>query len=111
MKKIESIIKPFNLDRVKDALEEIGVEEMTVSEVKGFGRRQTHMEIYRGTEFEVDYLPEIKIEFVLPDDQSDAAVAAIVKGTNSTKKSDRKIFVSHIDQVGDHEMEMAAHTA
>jgi nitrogen regulatory protein P-II 1 len=112
MKKIETIIKPFHLEKVKNALNEIGVEEMTVSEVKGFGRQNTHAEVYRGTEFQVGYLPEIKIELVLPEDRLDAAVAAIVKVTNGTKKSDSKIFVSQIDAADcGHTDKMAAQTA
>ena len=112
MKKIETIIKPFNLDKVKTALGEIGVEEMTVSEVRGFGRQKAHAEVYRGTEFMVGFLPEIKIELVLPDNRMAAAVAAILKGTNSTKMSDRKVFVSQIDEAGCRQPEvMEAHAA
>ena len=111
MKKIETIIKPSNLDEVKNALDEIGFEEMTVSEVKGFSRKKAHAEVYRGTEFQVGYLPEIKIELVLPDIQLDAAIAAIMKGTNATKKTGNKIFVSQIDDAGCHTDNMAMQTA
>jgi len=100
MKKIEIIIEPFSLDEVKKALDDIGIEEMTVSEVKGFSRKKAHAEVYRGTEFQVGYLPEIKIELVLPDKRLDAAVAAIMKGANVAKKNDSKIFVSQIDAAG-----------
>ena len=96
MKKIEAIIKPFKLEEVKDALSEIGIEGMTVSEVKGFGRQKGHTEIYRGSEYTVDFLPKIKLEVVLPDAQSDAAVAAIVKAAKTGKIGDGKIFVSAV---------------
>lgn len=110
MKKIEAIIKPFKLTEVKDALSEIGVEGMTVSEVKGFGRQKGHTEIYRGTEYTVDFLPKIKIEIVLPDTQIDAAVEAIVKAARTGKIGDGKVFISKIDdsirirtgETGDH---------
>ena len=97
MKKIEAIIKPFKLEEVKNALDEIGIEEMTVSEVKAFGRKHAHTEVYRGTEFPVASLPEMKIELVLQDSRTDAAVAAIIKGTNPTKVSKCRVFVSQID--------------
>jgi nitrogen regulatory protein P-II 1 len=97
MKKIEAIIKPFKLDEVKNALEEIGIEDMTVSEVKAFGRPKVHTEVYRGIEFPVGSVPEIKIELVLPDGQAEAAVAAIVKGTKATKLNPGKVFVSQVD--------------
>ncbi len=100
MKKIETIIKPFHLDEVKNALDEIGIEEMTVSEVKGFSRKKAHSEVYRGTAFRVGYLPEIKIELVLPEGLLDAAVAAIMRGANVAKRADSKIFVSQIDDAG-----------
>jgi nitrogen regulatory protein P-II 1 len=97
MKKIEAIIKPFKLDEVKDALAALGVEGMTVSEVKGFGRQKGHTEIYRGSEYTVDFLPKIKIEIVITDDQVDAAVEAIVKGAKTGKIGDGKVFVSPIE--------------
>ena len=98
MKKIEAIIKPFKLEEVKDALGEIGVEGMTVSEVKGFGRQKGHTEIYRGSEYTVDFLPKIKIEMVIADKQVEAAVAAIVKSAKTGKIGDGKIFVTPIDE-------------
>ena len=97
MKKIEAIIKPFKLDDVKAALHEIGIEGMTVCEVKGFGRQKGHTEIYRGSEYTVDFLPKIKIELVLANEQKDAAVAAILKAARTGKIGDGKIFVSTID--------------
>ena len=97
MKKIEAIIKPFKLDEVKDALAALGVEGMTVSEVKGFGRQKGHTEIYRGSEYTVDFLPKIKIEIVITDDQVNAAVEAIVKGAKTGKIGDGKVFVSPIE--------------
>jgi nitrogen regulatory protein PII len=98
MKKIEAIIKPFKLEEVKDALGEIGIEGMTVTEVKGFGRQKGHTEIYRGSEYTVDFLPKIKIELVLPDAQVDAAVAAIVKTAKTGKIGDGKVFVSTVEE-------------
>jgi len=97
MKKIEAIVKPFKLEEVKDALSELGIEGMTVTEVKGFGRQKGHTEIYRGSEYTVDFLPKIKIEVVLSDDQAEEAVAAIVKSARTGKIGDGKIFVSTID--------------
>jgi nitrogen regulatory protein P-II 1 len=97
MKKIEAIVKPFKLDDVKSALSELGVEGMTVSEVKGFGRQKGHTEIYRGSEYTVDFLPKIKIEVVLPDDQVNAAVNAVVKAAQTGKIGDGKVFVSPIE--------------
>ncbi len=97
MKKIEAIIKPFKLEEVKDALSDIGVEGMTVTEVKGFGRQKGHTEIYRGSEYTVDVLPKIKLELVLPDGRVDAAVAAIVKAAKTGKIGDGKVFVSAVD--------------
>ena len=97
MKKIEAIIKPFKLTEVKDALSEIGVTGMTVTEVKGFGRQKGHTEIYRGSEYTVDFLPKIKIELVLPDDRVDQAVKAIVGAAKTGKIGDGKIFVSTIE--------------
>ena len=98
MKKIEAIIKPFKLEEVKDALGEIGIEGMTVIEVKGFGRQKGHTEIYRGSEYTVDFLPKIKLEVVLADAQVEAAVAAIIKAAKTGKIGDGKIFVSTVDQ-------------
>lgn len=98
MKKIEAIIKPFKLEEVKDALAEIGIEGMTVTEVKGFGRQKGHTEIYRGSEYTVDFLPKIKLETVVPDHLVDQATAAIVKSAKTGKIGDGKIFVSTVDQ-------------
>ena len=98
MKKIEAVIKPFKLEEVKDALSEIGIEGMTVLEVKGFGRQKGHTEIYRGSEYTVDFLPKIKIEIVLADRKVEAAVHAILKSAKTGKIGDGKIFVSHIEQ-------------
>ena len=97
MKKIEAIIKPFKLEDVKEALSALGVEGMTVSEVKGFGRQKGHTEIYRGSEYTVDFLPKIKIEVVLADSQVTAAVDAIVKAAKTGKIGDGKVFVSTIE--------------
>jgi len=98
MKKIEAIIKPFKLEEVKDALGEVGVEGMTVTEVKGFGRQKGHTEIYRGSEYTVDFLPKIKIELVISDEKLDEAVAAIVKSARTGKIGDGKVFVTHIEE-------------
>jgi len=98
MKKIEAIIKPFKLEEVKDALGELSIEGMTVSEVKGFGRQKGHTEIYRGSEYTVDFLPKIKIELVLADNQVEAAIGAIVKSAKTGKIGDGKVFVSGIEQ-------------
>ena len=98
MKKIEAIIKPFKLEEVKDALAEIGIEGMTVSEVKGFGRQKGHTEIYRGSEYIVDFLPKIKLEVVLTDTQLEPALAAIVKAAKTGKIGDGKIFVSAVEE-------------
>ena len=98
MKKIEAIIKPFKLEEVKDALSELGIEGMTVTEVKGFGRQKGHTEIYRGSEYTVDFLPKIKLEIVAPDERVDSAVAAIVKGAKTGKIGDGKVFVSTIEE-------------
>src|SRR5438067_12256309 len=98
MKKIEAIIKPFKLEEVKAALGEIGIEGMTVSEVKGFGRQKGHTEIYRGSEYTVDFLPKIKIEVVIADNQLDQAVATIVKAAKTGKIGDGKVFVSSIEE-------------
>jgi nitrogen regulatory protein P-II 1 len=96
MKKIEAIIKPFKLNEVKDALSDVSVEGMTVSEVKGFGRQKGHTEIYRGSEYTVDFLPKVKIEIVLPDGQVAAAVEAIIKAARTGKIGDGKVFVSDV---------------
>ena len=96
MKKIEAIIKPFKLNEVKDALHELGLLGMTVSEVKGFGRQKGHTEIYRGSEYTVDFLPKIKIEIVLPDSQVDAAVQSIINSAKTGKIGDGKVFISEI---------------
>jgi nitrogen regulatory protein P-II 1 len=93
MKKIEAIIKPFKLNEVKDALHELGLQGMTVTEVKGFGRQKGHTEIYRGSEYTVDFLPKIKIEMVLPDTEVSAAVEAILKSARTGKIGDGKVFV------------------
>ena len=98
MKKIEAIIKPFKLEEVKDALGEIGVEGMTVTEVKGFGRQKGHTEIYRGSEYTVDFLPKIKIEVVLDDQNVEPAIAAIIKSAKTGKIGDGKVFISSIDE-------------
>jgi nitrogen regulatory protein P-II 1 len=99
MKKIEAIIKPFKLSEVKDALNELGIQGMTVSEVKGFGRQKGHTEIYRGSEYTVDFLPKIKIETIVADNQKDAAVQAIIKAAKTGKIGDGKVFVSAIEDV------------
>jgi nitrogen regulatory protein P-II 1 len=97
MKKIEAIIKPFKMEDVKEALAGIGVEGMTVSEVKGFGRQKGHTEIYRGSEYTVDFLPKLKLEVVLADGNVQAAVDAIIKAAKTGKIGDGKIFVSSIE--------------
>lgn len=97
MKKIEAIIKPFKLEDVKEALSGLGVQGMTVCEVKGFGRQKGHTEIYRGSEYTVDFLPKLKIELVLADAQTAAAVEAIVKAAKTGKIGDGKVFVSAIE--------------
>jgi len=98
MKKIEAIIKPFRLTDVKDALNELGIQGMTVSEVKGFGRQKGHTEIYRGSEYTVDFLPKVKIETVVADSLKDAAVQAIVKAARTGKIGDGKVFVSSVEE-------------
>ena len=97
MKKIEAIIKPFKLEEVKDALAEVGVEGMTVSEVKGFGRQKGHTEIYRGSEYTVDFLPKIKIDVVVADSLVEAAASAIIKAAKTGKIGDGKVFVSPVE--------------
>ena len=99
MKKIEAIIKPFKLEDVKDALTEKGINGMTVSEVKGYGRQQGHSELYRGAEYVVDFLPKIKIELVVSSEQVDEIVDAIVEAAKTGKIGDGKIFVSDIDRI------------
>lgn len=98
MKKIEAIIKPFKLDEVKEALQDVGVQGLSVIEVKGFGRQKGHTELYRGAEYVVDFLPKVKIEVVLDDDQVDAAIEAIVDAAKTEKIGDGKIFVSPVEQ-------------
>jgi nitrogen regulatory protein P-II 1 len=97
MKKIEAIIKPFKLEDVKEALAGLGVQGMTISEVKGFGRQKGHTEIYRGSEYTVDFLPKIKIEVVLPDNQIAAATEAVVKAAKTGKIGDGKVFISPVE--------------
>ena len=99
MKKIEAIIKPFKLDDVREILTEIGITGMTVSEVKGFGRQRGHTEVYRGAEYAVDFLPKVKIEVVLPDDQIERTVEAIIEAARSGKIGDGKIFVLPVEEV------------
>lgn len=98
MKKIEAIIKPFKLDEVKEALQEAGIQGLSVTEVKGFGRQKGHTELYRGAEYVVDFLPKVKIEVVLSDDMVDAAIEAIVAAARTDKIGDGKIFVSTVEQ-------------
>jgi len=99
VKKIEAIIKPFKLDDVKDALHDVGVSGITVTEVKGFGRQKGHTELYRGAEYVVDFLPKVKIEVVVKDDDSERCIDAIVKAAKTGKIGDGKIFVTQIDHV------------
>ena len=99
MKKIEAIIKPFKLDDVREALSDIGVNGLTVTEVKGFGRQKGHTELYRGAEYVVDFLPKIKLELVVADAIVDSAVDAIIKAAHTGKIGDGKIFVSTVEQV------------
>jgi nitrogen regulatory protein P-II 1 len=99
MKKIEAVIKPFKLDEVREALSEIGVNGLTVTEVKGFGRQKGHTELYRGAEYVVDFLPKIKIELVVTDEMVEAAMEAIIKAAHTGKIGDGKIFVSSVEQV------------
>ena len=98
MKKIEAIIKPFKLDEVKEALQDVGVQGLSVIEVKGFGRQKGHTELYRGAEYVVDFLPKVKIEVVLDDDQVEGAVDAIIAAAKTDKIVDGKIFVSPVEQ-------------
>ena len=99
MKKIDAIIKPFKLENVKEALAAVGVEGMTVTEVKGFGRQKGHTEIYRGSEYTADFLPKIKLEIVLDDDRVQNAIDAIVKSAKTDKIGDGKVFVSSVEEV------------
>ena len=99
MKKIEAVIKPFKLDEVREALSEIGVSGLTVTEVKGFGRQKGHTELYRGAEYVVDFLPKIKIEIVVNEEQVDPAIDAIIKAARTGKIGDGKIFVTPLEQV------------
>ena len=99
MKKIEAIIKPFKLDDVREALTELGITGMTVSEVKGFGRQRGNTEVYRGAEYAVDFLPKVKIEVVLPDDQIERTVEVIIEAARSGKIGDGKIFVLPVEEV------------
>ena len=99
MKKIDVIIKPFKLDDVREALSEIGVTGMTATEVKGFGRQKGHTELYRGAEYVVDFLPKLKLDIAIDDNQVDQVIEAIIKGANSGKIGDGKIFVYPLEQV------------
>jgi nitrogen regulatory protein P-II 1 len=98
MKKIEAIIKPFKMDDVREALAEVGVNGMTVTEVKGFGRQKGHTELYRGAEYQVDFLPKMKLEMILSDDQVDRAIEAIMSTAQTGKIGDGKIFVYNVEQ-------------
>jgi nitrogen regulatory protein P-II 1 len=98
MKKIEAIIKPFKLDEVKEALQEIGLQGITVTEAKGFGRQKGHTELYRGAEYVVDFLPKVKLELVLADNMADKAVEAIVGSAKTGRIGDGKIFVSQVEE-------------
>jgi nitrogen regulatory protein P-II 1 len=99
MKKIEAVIKPFKLDEVREALSEVGITGLTVTEVKGFGRQKGHTELYRGAEYVVDFLPKIKIEIVVNSDQAEAAIEAIIKAARTGKIGDGKIFVTPVEHV------------
>jgi nitrogen regulatory protein P-II 1 len=99
MKKIEAVIKPFKLDEVREALSEVGITGLTVTEVKGFGRQKGHTELYRGAEYVVDFLPKIKLEVIVTSDVVDQAVEAIIKAARTGKIGDGKIFVSSVEQV------------
>ena len=99
MKKIEAIVKPFKLDEVREALSEIGVTGLTVTEVKGFGRQKGHTELYRGAEYVVDFLPKVKVEAAIKDDMVDRVIEAIEKSANTGKIGDGKIFVFNLEQV------------
>jgi nitrogen regulatory protein P-II 1 len=99
MKKIEAIVKPFKLDEVREALSEIGVTGLTVTEVKGFGRQKGHTELYRGAEYVVDFLPKVKVEVVVPDKLVEVAIEAVIKSARTGKIGDGKIFVTSVEQV------------
>jgi nitrogen regulatory protein P-II 1 len=99
MKKIDAVVKPFKLDEVREALSEIGVSGLTVTEVKGFGRQKGHTELYRGAEYVVDFLPKVKIEIVVADDIVEQAIEAIIKAARTGKIGDGKIFVTSVEQV------------
>ena len=99
MKKIEAIFKPFKLDEVREALSEIGVSGLTVTEVKGFGRQKGHTELYRGAEYVVDFLPKVKVEVLVPEKLLDSAIDSIIKAARTGKIGDGKIFVTNVDQV------------
>ncbi|WP_124552056.1 P-II family nitrogen regulator [Methylophilus methylotrophus] len=99
MKKVEAVIKPFKLDEVREALSAIGVNGLTVTEVKGFGRQKGHTELYRGAEYVVDFLPKIKIEVILASEMVDSAIEAIIKAAHTGKIGDGKIFVTSVEQV------------
>ena len=99
MKKIEAIVKPFKLDEVKEALQGIGIQGMTVTEVRGFGRQKGHTELYRGAEYVVDFLPKIKLEIAVKDDMVDKVIEAIVKAANTGRIGDGKIFVTAMEEV------------
>ena len=99
MKKIEAIFKPFKLDEVREALSEVGITGLTVTEVKGFGRQKGHTELYRGAEYVVDFLPKVKVEVVIPDSLTERAIESIVKAARTGKIGDGKIFVTSVEQV------------
>jgi len=99
MKKIEAVIKPFKLDEVKEALQEVGLQGITVTEARGFGRQKGHTELYRGAEYVVDFLPKVKVDVVIPDKLLDSAIDAIVKAARTGKIGDGKIFVTSVNQV------------
>ncbi len=99
MKKIEAIIKPFKLDDVREALSDIGINGMTVTEVKGFGRQKGHTELYRGAEYAIDFMPKVKLEIVIPDELLEPCLEAIIETAQTGKIGDGKIFVSNIEQV------------
>ena len=99
MKMITAVIKPFKLDDVRDALAEIGIQGMTITEVKGFGRQKGHTELYRGAEYVVDFVPKVKLELAVRDEQVDAAIEAIIRSANTGKIGDGKIFISALEQV------------
>jgi len=99
MKKIETIIKPFKLDDVREALSEIGITGMTVTEVKGFGRQKGHTELYRGAEYVVDFLPKVKLEIILPEEQVENCIDAVIQAARTGKVGDGKIFVTSVEKI------------